>query len=326
MSRPLRIEYPGAWYHVMNRGRHKDKVFLKDGDYQYFLNLLESASELFRVGVAAYCLMPNHYHLLIHTPEGNLSRFMRHIGSVYTQAFNHIYHCDGQLFRGRYKAILIEKEQYLLCLVRYIQHNPLKEGLSESLDGYPWSSHHGYISNSIRWNWLYKEPAFSTFSPDSEARKAEYLRYMSQKDTQEIEQAYSRKKLPTMLGSAVFKQHIKEQFSSKKTDKEVPESKILAPSSKEIINMVLAEYGVEEEVLFHSMRGTNNEPRNVAIYLIRHLRGEKLTNLAELFHMKSYSAVSSIILRTAKLMKGNEELKKRIAMLKESISKGQEQI
>jgi REP element-mobilizing transposase RayT len=88
MARPLRIEFPGAWYHVMNRGRRRERVFKDHSDFQTFAGLLKSTSEMFRAGVAAYCLMPNHYHLLIHTPEGNLTRCMRHIGGVYTQLFN----------------------------------------------------------------------------------------------------------------------------------------------------------------------------------------------------------------------------------------------
>ncbi|MBN2324850.1 MAG: transposase [Spirochaetes bacterium] len=326
MARPLRIEYPDAWYHVMNRGRHKEKVFIVDNDYLFFLNLLEFSSELFHVDVAAYCLMPNHYHLLIHTPGGNLSRFMRHLGSVYTQTFNRKYNCDGQLFRGRYKAILIEEEQYLLYLIRYIQHNPLKEGLSETLDDYPWSSHHGYVSDSIKWNWLYKKPALYKFNPDSKMRKREYLQYMAQNDTEELEQVFSGRKLPSILGSTAFIQHIKEQYASEKIDKEVPESKVLLPAIKEIINRVCAEYNVDEEALYHSKRGTINESRNVAVYLIRHLRGEKLGTIAVMFHIKTYSAVSSILLRTEKLIKENKELKKQITFLKNSINKSQEQI
>ena len=183
MSRPLRIEYPGAWYHVMNRGRHKDKVFLQDGDYRYFISLLKDASELFSIGISAYCLMPNHYHLLVNTPEGNLSRGMRHIGSVYAGWFNRKHHLDGQLFRGRYKAILIEEENYLLGLVRYIHHNPLKAGLVKKIEDYPWSSHFGYTSSSINWDWLYKGPVYTYFSPDPEIMTREYLRYVEQEDT-----------------------------------------------------------------------------------------------------------------------------------------------
>jgi len=126
MSRPLRIEYSGAWYHVMNRGRRREKIYYDKKDYEQFLKVLEETSSLFSVEIHAYTLMPNHYHLLIRTPKGNLSRGMRHINGVYTQRFNNKYKIDGSLFRGRYKSILVEEESYLLELVRYIHRNAYK--------------------------------------------------------------------------------------------------------------------------------------------------------------------------------------------------------
>ena len=103
MSRPLRIEYPGAWYHVMNRGRRSEKIFYDKEDYQLFVALLEETSEMWNIRISAYCLMPNHYHILLQTPDGNIARSMRHINGVYTQRFNRRHGVDGQLFRGRYR-------------------------------------------------------------------------------------------------------------------------------------------------------------------------------------------------------------------------------
>ena len=142
MSRPLRIEYPGAWYHVMNRGRRGERIFRSPKDYEVFIGLLQEAVELWDVRISAYCLMSNHYHLLIQTPQGNISRSMRHINGVYTQRYNRIHKCDGQLFRGRYKSILVEQDSYLLELVRYIHRNPVRAGMVEKLSEYLWSSHH----------------------------------------------------------------------------------------------------------------------------------------------------------------------------------------
>ena len=129
MSRPLRIKYPGAWYHVMNRDRRFENVFAGNKDYEIFVELLKDASEMWNVNIAAYCLMPNHYHLLIQTPLGNISRTMRHINGVYTQRYNQKHGDDGQLFRGRYKSILVHGDRYLLQLVRYIHRNSLKVDL-----------------------------------------------------------------------------------------------------------------------------------------------------------------------------------------------------
>ena len=107
--------------------------------------------------------MPNHYHLLLQTPDGNISRGMRHINGVYAQRFNRQHGVDGPLFRGRYKSILIAAGNHLLQLVRYINRNPVKAGLVDVLDDYFWTSHKGYLSIVKKWNWLYKEFMFSQF-------------------------------------------------------------------------------------------------------------------------------------------------------------------
>ena len=131
MSRPLRIEYEGAWYHVMNRGRRFEDIFDSPDNYTAFVELLKDTSEMWNVRIAAYCLMPNHYHLLVCTPDANISRSMRHLNGLYTQAYNRDHKCDGPLFRGRYKSILVSADDYLLQLVRYIHRNPLKAGIEK---------------------------------------------------------------------------------------------------------------------------------------------------------------------------------------------------
>ena len=110
MARPLRIEFPGAWYHVMNRGRRGENIFSGKQDHEAFLAVLSACSEMFDLKVGAYCLMSSHYHLLVQTPAGNLSRAIRHLNGVYTQRYNRRRDIDGQLFRGRYKSVLVEED------------------------------------------------------------------------------------------------------------------------------------------------------------------------------------------------------------------------
>jgi len=148
MSRPLRIEYPDAWYHVMNRGRRSEKIFFTDTDREAFIKVLQEASELWNFRISAFCLMSNHYHLLIQTPDSNLSRGMRHINGVYTQRFNRGHKKEGPLFRGRYKAVLIDADNHVLEVLRYIHRNPLKAGIVKTPDDYSWSSHQGYMSQA----------------------------------------------------------------------------------------------------------------------------------------------------------------------------------
>jgi REP element-mobilizing transposase RayT len=101
MSRPLRIDYPNAWHHVMNRARRRTDLFVDKADYQQFIDLLQESSDLFNVNVAAFCLMPTHYHLMLQAPDATLSRCLRHLNGIYTQKYNVSHVCDGTLFRGR---------------------------------------------------------------------------------------------------------------------------------------------------------------------------------------------------------------------------------
>jgi REP element-mobilizing transposase RayT len=163
MTRPLRIEYPGAFYHIMNRGQSGRKIFLEDQGRQSFLDLLTDIVRLWKVEIFAYCLMDNHYHLLLSTPAGVLSRPMRHLDGIYTQRFNRLHHRDGRLFRGRYKAILVDAEEYFLSVVRYIHKNPLGAGLVSDIDRYRWSSHRGYLNKTQCPEWLDTRSVLSRF-------------------------------------------------------------------------------------------------------------------------------------------------------------------
>lgn len=140
MARPLRIEYPGALYHITSRGNARQKIFLDDKDYYLFLKCLDLTSKRYSFLVYSFCLMPNHYHLLLETPEGNLSKIMRQLNGVYTQKFNKKYGRVGHIFQGRYKAILVEKERYLLELIRYINLNPVRANLVKDPLDWKWSS------------------------------------------------------------------------------------------------------------------------------------------------------------------------------------------
>ena len=140
MARPLRLEYPGAWYHVMNRGLARQPIFRTDAHRQHFLDLLLEIHNRYQVEIHAYCLMGNHYHLFIRTPLANLSRAMRHLNGIYTQRYNQGMHRDGPIFRGRYKSILVEADTYLLRLSRYIHLNPVAAKLVRKAETYPWSS------------------------------------------------------------------------------------------------------------------------------------------------------------------------------------------
>jgi putative transposase len=141
MSRPLRIEYPGAVYHITSRGNEKKPVFKDDHDRDNFLNALQHVNKRYNWICHAYCLMTNHFHLLIETPDGNLSLGMRQLNGVYTQLFNKWHGRVGHLFQGRYKAILIQKDSHLLEVCRYVVLNPVRAKMVEKPGDWKWSSY-----------------------------------------------------------------------------------------------------------------------------------------------------------------------------------------
>lgn len=141
MPRPLRIQFPGAVYHVMNRGNGRQTIFEDAADARRFMALLEEIGAPLDWRVHAYCLMTNHYHLVIHTPHANLSAGMQALAARYTQDFNRRHDRDGPLFRGRFHAILVERESYLVPLVRYVLLNPVLANLVEDPAAWRWSSY-----------------------------------------------------------------------------------------------------------------------------------------------------------------------------------------
>jgi len=143
MSRPLRIEFAGALYHVTSRGNGRNPIFRNDQDRHSFMEVLHKVNQRYHWLCHGYCLMTNHYHLIIETPEGNLSRGMRQLNGVYTMDFNRRRRTVGHVFQGRYKAILVEKESYLLEVCRYVVLNPVRAGLVKRPEGWSWSSYRG---------------------------------------------------------------------------------------------------------------------------------------------------------------------------------------
>ncbi len=141
MARPLRIQYPGAVYHITSRGNDKQAIFRNKEDRAIFLNILQEINKRYHWICHAYCLMNNHYHLVIETPEGNVSIGMRQLNGVYTQAFNRRHGKTGHLFQGRYKAILIQKESHLLEVSRYVVLNPIRAEIVENPRDWAWSSY-----------------------------------------------------------------------------------------------------------------------------------------------------------------------------------------
>jgi putative transposase len=144
MSRPLRIQFPGALYHVTSRGDRREPIFVDDTDRAALLNVIAQAAQRFDFSALAYCLMGNHYHFVFHTGQANLSRSMRHINGVFTQTFNRRHGKVGHLFQGRFKSILVDRDSYLMEVCRYVELNPVRAGMVDHAQDWPWSSYRAH--------------------------------------------------------------------------------------------------------------------------------------------------------------------------------------
>ncbi len=171
MARPLRIEFPGAIYHVTSRGDRRETIFEDDEDRRSFLTMVGQAMDRFDAAVLAYCLMDNHYHLVAHTRQANLSRLMQRLNGVYTQAYNRRHNKVGHLFQGRFKGILVDKNAYLLEVCRYVDLNPLRARMVRDPANWPWSSYRAHTGKAEAAAWL-DTPAVHGFLLGREATSA----------------------------------------------------------------------------------------------------------------------------------------------------------
>lgn len=220
MTRPLRIEFPGALYHVTSRGNVRRKIFLDDEDRQAFLDTVAWVVERFGWICHAYCLMDNHFHLLIETPDPNLSRGMRQLNGVYTQGFNRRHRKVGHLFQGRFKAILVERDSYLLELTRYVVLNPVRARMVKEPQAYRWSSYRSTLGLDPVPPCLSIEWLLSQFAKTKPVARQRYANFV----LAGIGQASPWKALKgqVLLGSEAFIETMAPQLKATETVLEIP--------------------------------------------------------------------------------------------------------
>ncbi len=321
MSRPLRIEYDGAWYHVMNRGSGAGDIFSDERDGEAFLGLLGEVSERFGIEVHAYCLMHGHYHLLIHTPRGNLGRAMRHLNGVYTQVHNRRHGRDGPLFRGRYKAILVEAEAYLARLGRYIHRVPVAAAAVTRVEYYLWSSYRAYVGRAPAPPWLRMRATLDRFGKAGAG--ARYRAYAAEDDA-ELSAFYGQRRLAPVLGDASFRHRVRRRLGAGADRPEIADARrIMAPPSLErIARLTAAAFRVDEAELLVERRGrgAGNLPRMVAMALGRHPGGHALRDVARYFGVGHYSSVTAAARRLDHRMRDDEGLAATVAALRGTLS------
>ena len=220
MSRPLRIEFAHGLYHVTSRGDGREDIYLEDADRELFLDVLSETGDRFHWVIHAYCLMGNHYHLLIETPDGNLSQGMRQLNGVYTQRFNRKHKRVGHVFQGRYKAIIVQKDSYLLELARYIVLNPVRAQMVRSARDWPWSSYRATADMQPAPAWLATEPILSTFGQRRTQAAEAYRAFVASGKNQPS--PWARLKNQIYLGSDTFVEKMQRKVEAEQDLSEVP--------------------------------------------------------------------------------------------------------
>ena len=294
MARQLRIEFGGAVYHIMSRGNERAPLFKSDSDRVLFISTLKDSAELFRVEVMAYVLMDNHYHLLLRTPNANLSSFMRHFGLTYTVRFNKKYGRSGHLFQGRFKAILIEEDPYITVLNRYIHLNPVrtkgweyKEAQEkwEYLRRYPWSTLGGYIDTNKRTEWIQYNTVLGYF-----ANRKAYKEYMMEGIKTIGDNPFKEIHSQTILGSEGFVDKLKRYLKKGTKIREVPALRTLKKTLtiEEVMKEVGRYFNATREMLISK---SSKQKRQIAMEMTYRYTNKNQEEIGKIFGV-DYSTVS----------------------------------
>lgn len=220
MSRPIRIEFPDALYHVTARGDRREDIFEDDQDRRMFLSTLGQVVAQFNWICHTWCLMDNHYHLLIQTPDGNLSKGMRQLNGVYTQASNRRHRRVGHLFQGRFKAILVDSDAYLLELSRYVVLNAVRAGRVKKPADWPWSSYRASVGLEPAAPWLAVDGLLAQFAKRRSLAQQRYARFVE--EGIKAASPWSSLKGQVYLGDERFVQRMQAHIQSAKDDVQIP--------------------------------------------------------------------------------------------------------
>jgi REP element-mobilizing transposase RayT len=274
MARPLRLEFAGALYHVTSRGDRREDIYEEETDRLAFLAVLDDVCDIYNWVCHAYCLMNNHYHLLIETPDANLSKGMRQLNGVYTQSFNRSHRRVGHVFQGRYKAILVDKHSYLLEVARYIVLNPVRASLVRSAVEWPWSSYRAMIGYAESPSCLTMDWILSFFGERRLEAIERYRQFVAEGQGQPT--LWRHLKGQVFLGRDEFVDEVLALIETDRELSEVPSSQRRPPPLD----------------LSHYRRQNSN--RNSAIYEAYRSGGYTMKELGEYFGLH-YATVSGII-------------------------------
>lgn len=220
MARPLRFELSGGVYHVTSRGDGREDIYLSEADREIWLEVFGEVCERFNWVCHAWCQMTNHYHILIETPEANLVKGMRHLNGVYTQRFNRAHSRVGHVFQGRYKAILVDRDNYLLELARYVVLNPLRANMIKRLESWPWSSYLATCGQTNAPVWLQTDWILGQFGQRRSSAVEKYVKFVH--EGARLPSIWAQLQGQIYLGSESFMHKMQALIEQKPTLDEIP--------------------------------------------------------------------------------------------------------
>jgi len=268
MARPLRIEYPGALYHITDRGNERKSIYRDDADRRKMMKYIAEAVEKYSLIIHAFCLMENHYHFEIETPRGNLSQAMHWLKTAYAVYFNKHHKRNGHLFQGRFLSALVEKETHLMALTRYIHLNPVRAGMVERPEDYLWSSYREYIRTGRRWEWLEIGWTLDQFGGTSRTGRQYYRQFVEEGILERSLDPMEESTGGILLGSDRFVEWVQEHILNQREDKSSVSAKreIRNIELGEIIRHVGKSMNVSEKTT--RVRGRHgNDARDLSVYL-----------------------------------------------------------
>lgn len=297
MGRPIRVEYPGAVYHITSRGNEQKAIFLSDADRDKFLTIMADYHDRYGILIYAYALMDNHYHLILETPRGNLLKVMHGLNGGYTGYFNRKHRRVGHLFQGRYKAIIVDKDEYLLSLSRYVHLNPVRAGLIRRPERYPWTSYGGYIGRKQK-EWMEYTSVLSQFGRHHNKAAERYRDYIEEALKRDVDNPLQHLYGQMILGGKEFIHKVKGMLDGGKLSREIVARKRFERnvSLKTILNEVQKLTGVKEDQILERGIGKNSA-RRVALYLAQRYTGLTNDEIGRIFGGIHFSTVSKAAAR-----------------------------
>jgi REP element-mobilizing transposase RayT len=293
MARPLRLEHPGAVWHITSRGNNRCNIYLGNDDHLMFLSIFAEAVRRFRWIVHAYTLMTNHFHLILETPEPTLSRGMKWMNGKYAQWFNRKHDRSGHLFQGRFKGFLVEKETHLLALIRYVALNPVRADMVDRPEKYQWSSYRATAGYETAPPWLTTDWTLATFGRDLATQQSVYRQFVDEGagiTRSPFEDAVGK----LFLGSVSWVEKMQALVESQPRSREHPAAQRFAgrPSVATIVEVVAAVCQKPEEEI---RRGHGGIERKIVSWLSCYEGMRRLCGIAEALGLRSTSRVSAMI-------------------------------